>query len=82
MPREMILDAGNRFFMEYTGIRDPEALKAYFGKIGLLYAFNVVLVCGSGSETATRLAPMLMDRLLRGVVIPNEQAIRALFRTM
>ncbi len=82
MPKEMILDVGSRFFMKYTGIRDPEALKAYFGKIGLLYAFNVVMICGSGSETATRMAPVLMDRLLRGVVIPNEQAVRALFKMM
>ena len=82
MPKEMILDAGSRFFMEYTGIREPEALKAYFAKLGLLYAFNVVMICGSGSETATRMAPMLMDKLLRGVVIPNEQAVRALFKMM
>ncbi len=51
-------------------------------RIGLLYAFNVVLVCGSGAENAMKLAPFLMDRLLRAVVIPNEQAIRQLFRTM
>ena len=82
MPKEMIIDVGNRFFMKYTGITDPEALKAYYQKLGLLFAFNVTLVCGSGSEKSTQLAPMLMDRLLRGVVIPNEQAVRALFKMM
>ena len=50
--------------------------------LGLLYAMNVVLVVGSGSERAMKSAPMIMDKLLRGVVIPNERAIRALYRRM
>ena len=82
MPAEEILRAGNMFFSRYTGITDPEELKSYYEKLGLLSAFNVSLVPGGGSETAMRLAPMLMDKLFRGVVIPNEQTIRMLFKTM
>ena len=82
MPAKLIIEAGHKFFKKYTGITDDAELEGYFKRIGLLYAFNVVLICGSGSEKAVALAPMLMDRLLRGVVIPNEQAIRALFSAM
>jgi uncharacterized protein (TIGR02172 family) len=82
MSKEMIINVGNMFFMKYTGIQDPEELKAYYEKLGLLFAFNVVLVCGSGSQKAMELAPMFMEKLLRGVVIPNEQAIKMLFKVM
>ena len=68
--------------MKYTGITDPEQLKAYYQKLGLLYAFNVSMMPGSGSKKAREYAPILMDRLLRGVVIPNEQTIKYLFQTM
>ncbi len=82
MPAEQIIKAGNLFFAGYTGITDPDALKAYYEKLGLLYAFNVSLVPGSGSEKAMQLAPVIMENLFKRVVIPNEQAIRALFKTM
>lgn len=82
MPADEILKAGNMFFSKYTGISDPEKLKEYYQKIGLLYAFNVALVCGSGAEKAMQLAPIIMDKLLRSIVIPNEQAIRQLYKVM
>lgn len=82
MPAEQILKAGNLFFMKYTGITDSAALDEYYKKLGLLYAVNVALVPGGGSERAMQMAPFIMDNLLRGVVIPNEQAIRYLYKTM
>lgn len=82
MPVEQIIKAGNLFFTKYTGITDPAALGEYFKKLGLLYALNVVLVVGAGSERAMQIAPIIMDTLLRGVVVPNEQAIRQLYKTM
>ena len=82
MPAELCIKVGNLFFMKYTGITDPEQLKEYYQKLGLLFAFNVVMTIGSGSSQARRLAPYLMDKLLRGVVIPNEQTVKYLFKTM
>ena len=82
MPNDLILKVGKLFFKKYTGIKDPAELEAYFKRLGLLYAFNVVLVVGSGSERAAQNAPFIMDKLLRGVVIPNEQAIKALYKTL
>ncbi len=82
MPADMCLKVGNMFFMKYTGITDPEQLKEYYQKLGLLFAFNTVMICGSGASKARKLAPLLMDKLLRGIVIPNEQTIKYLFQTM
>ena len=82
MPAEQIIQAGKLFFAKYTGITDPAEMEAYFKKLGLLYAFNVVMVTGAGSETATQLAPFIMDKLLRPIVLPNAQTIKYLFATM
>ena len=82
MPAELILKTGKLFFAKYTGISDPAEMEGYFKKLGLLYAFNVVLIPGSGSEKAMAKADGIMERLLRAVVIPNEQAIKGLFRTL
>ncbi len=80
MPSEMILRVGRLFFKKYTGITDDAELEAYFKKLGLLYAFNVTLVPGSGSERAMQNANFIMDNLLRPIVLPNAKAIGALFR--
>ncbi len=82
MKADLILKTGYLFFQKYTGITDPKELEEYFKKLGLLYALNVVLVMGSSSEGARKFAPVVIDKLLRGVVIPNEQAIRYLYETM
>ncbi len=82
MPAGLIEETGMMFFRKYTGLGNEAELEAYFQKIGLLYAFNVVMICGSRSEKTMQIAPFVMDKLLRGVVIPNEQVIRQLFRTM
>ena len=68
--------------MKYTGITDPEQLKEYYQKLGLMFAFNTVMICGAGSSQARKLAPLLMDKLLRGVVVPNEQTIKYLSATL
>jgi uncharacterized protein (TIGR02172 family) len=79
---DLIQKTGYLFFMKYTGITDPKELEEYFKKLGLLYALNVVLIVGAGSARSLQMAPMIMDNLLRGVVIPNEQAIRYLYQTL
>ena len=76
LPADKVLAVGKMFFTKYTGISSPEEMEACFKKLGLLFAFNVSLVVGTESEKAMELAPMLMDKLLRGVVIPNEQSLR------
>ena len=75
MTVDMVEQVGQLFFIKYTGITDPDALKEYFGKMGLLFAFNTVLLCGAGITSAKAYAPQIMDNLLRPVVIPNKDAI-------
>ena len=82
MPSELILKVGNLFFMKYTGITDPAELEGYYKKLGLLYAFNVVLMPGSGSKRAMEFGENIMNNLLRPVVLPNEQAIKGLLQSM
>lgn len=82
MPSEEIAKVGNMFFMKYTGITDPAELEAYYKKLGLLHAFNVTLVPGSGSERSIQMADIIMNNLFRPIVVPNERAIRMLFKTM
>lgn len=82
MPADLIMKVGNMFFMKYTGITDPEELEAYYKRIGLLYAFNVVFMPATGNDQAMLRAESIMNNLLRGVVIPNEQAIKTLYQTM
>lgn len=82
MPADLILKAGNLFFMKYTGITDPGELEAFYKKLGLLYSVDVVLFTGSGNKTAMERADQIMNNLLRPVVIPNEQTIKYLFRTL
>ena len=75
MSVDMVEQIGQLFFVKYTGITDPDALKEYFGKIGLLFAFNTVLLCGARITSAKAYALQIMDNLLRPVVIPNKDAI-------
>ena len=45
-------------------------------------AFNVVFMPATGNDQAMLRAESIMNNLLRGVVIPNEQAIKTLYQTM
>lgn len=82
MPAELIIKTGNLFFMKYTGITDGASLEEYYKRLGLLYAFNVSLMPGNGSQRAMEKGDMIMDTLLRPIVIPNVQTICGLFKMM
>lgn len=82
MPVGMVEQVGRLFFAKYTGITDPDALEAYLGQIGLIFAFNAVLLVGAGLGTTDSFAPHLMDKLLRPVVLPNKDAIIHLISTL
>ena len=82
MPAELITRVGNMFFARYSGITDSAELEAYFKKLGLLYAFNVTLMPGAGSENSRKFADGIMNNLLRPVVVPNAEAIKALYQVM
>ncbi len=81
MPKDMLVKTGHEFFKRYTGITDESELETFFKKLGLVYAFNVVLIVGTGSAQAEERAVPIMDRLLRGTIIPNEQALRYILKS-
>ncbi len=81
MPADLITETGEMFFRKYTGFTDQAEIDALYQKLGLLYAFNVALIVGNGSEGAMKRGDMIMDNLLRPIVIPNEQAIRMILRS-
>ena len=82
MPADLIIKVGDRFFKSYLNITSDIELLNYYKKLNLLYSLNVVLVLGRGSPRAVARAESIVDNLLRGVVIPNEQIIRHLLKTM
>ncbi|MBP5246886.1 MAG: anti-sigma factor antagonist [Fibrobacter sp.] len=67
---------GNLFFLKYKGFSDASELESYYKQLWLPFALNVVLIVGTESEESTKRAPMLMDKLLRGAILPNEPALR------
>lgn len=79
---ETVKRIGQAFFMKYSGISDPAEFKAYMGKLGLLYAFNVVLVIALGQEVSNPYVDVVLNKLLRETVIPNEQTLRYLLKNM
>ncbi|MCR4706238.1 MAG: phosphotransferase [Lachnospiraceae bacterium] len=81
MPADLIAETGEMFFRKYTGLTDQAEIDALYQRLGLLYAFNVALIVGNGSEGAMKRGDMIMDNLLRPIVIPNEQAIRMILRS-
>lgn len=82
MPAELVRKAGDLFFMKYTGITDPAALSEYYKKLDLLCAVSLTMVAGGGSEWAMKTAPFMIEKHLRGVIIPNAQTIRCLYKTL
>ena len=55
----------------YSGITDPKQLEEYLKMIGLVFAFNVVLLIPDFPEAAQR-GPAIIDNLMRPVVMPNK----------
>ena len=79
MPVELLKKTGISFFERYMGI-DEKEIEELFKKLGLMYALNVVFVLASGSPQSLDRAEPIVEHLLRGVVVPNEQALRHILK--
>ena len=75
MEPELAIEIGTKFFTMYTGITDPQALEAYMKQLGLVYAFNVVMLLPDISKREER-APLIIQNLLRPVVLPNAETLK------
>ncbi len=72
---EWAMEIGAKFIAIYTGITDPQVLEGYMKQLGLVYAFNVVMLLPSVTQRDVR-APLIINNLLRPVVMPNAEALK------
>ena len=75
MSPELCVEVGQKFFAMYSGMTDPAQLEQYLKMIGLVFAFNVVLLIPDFPEAAQR-GPAIIDNLMRPVVTPNVDTLK------
>jgi hypothetical protein len=82
MPSDLIRKAGLSFFVKYKGFSDKEQLEDYFNKLSLLYSVQACFSVADGSSKIEDTAPIIIDKLFRGTVLPNMQNIRCFYETL
>lgn len=75
MSPELCVEVGQKFFAMYTGMTDPAQLEQYMKMIGLVFAFNVVLLIPEFPGAAQR-GPAIVQNLMRPVVMPNADTLK------
>ena len=81
LPAPLAAKLGHLFFMKYSGITDPEKLGEYLKTAGLACAFNIGANIGAyalTNEMAKQKLPGVVERIIRGVIIPNKDALKYL----
>lgn len=71
------IEVGQKFLAMYSGISDPAQFEQYMKMLGLVYAFNVVMLMPDVPNAARR-APLIVENLLRLVVLPNAEALKSI----
>ncbi len=77
MPPEVCIEVGQKFLAMYSGITDPAQLEQYIKMVGLVFAFNVVLLIPDFPGAAQR-GPAIIENLMRPVVTPNADTLKYL----
>ena len=75
MSPELCMEVGQKFFAMYSGMTDPAQLEQYLKMIGLVFAFNVVLLIPDFPGAAQR-GPAIIQNLMRPVVMPNVDTLK------
>lgn len=75
MSPELCIEVGQKFFAMYSGMTDPAQLEQYLKMIGLVFAFNVVLLIPDFPGAAQR-GPAIIQNLMRPVVTPNKDTLK------
>ena len=81
MSAQLVAKLGQLFFLKYSGITAPTQLGEYLKTFGLISAFNVSANIGAYAavnQTARERMPSVVEGLIRGVVIPNKDALKYL----
>ena len=79
MSAELTAKLGQLFFANYSGISDPEQLGKYMQAVWLASAFNIGANIGAYAavnETARERMPSVVEKLIRGVIVPNKDALK------
>lgn len=75
MSPELCIEVGQKFFTMYSGMTDPQQLEQHLKMIGLVFAFNVVLLIPDFPEAAQR-GPAIIQNLMHPVVMPNADTLK------
>ena len=75
MSPELCIEVGQKFFAMYSGMTDPAQLEQYIKMVGLVFAFNVVLLIPDFPGAAQR-GPAIVENLMRPVVTPNVDTLK------
>ena len=81
LPAPLSAKLGYLFFAKYSDISDPAQLGEYLKTAGLVSAFNIGANIGAFAavnEMARQKMPGVVERLIRGVIIPNKDALKYL----
>ncbi len=75
MSPELCMEVGQKFLAMYSGITDPAQLEQYIQMVGLVFAFNVVLLIPDFPGAAQR-GPAIIENLMRPTVTPNADTLK------
>ena len=74
---DVCMEVGQKFLAMYSGITDPAQFEQYMKMIGLVYAFNVVLLIPDFPGAAQR-GPAIIQNLMHPVVLPNAETLKGI----
>jgi len=75
MSPELCMEVGPKFLAMYSGITDPTQLEQYIQMVGLVFAFNVVLLIPDFPGAAQR-GLAIIENLMRPTVTPNADTLK------
>ena len=75
MSPDLCVEVGQKFLAMYSGITDPAQLEQYIKMVGLVFAFNVVLLIPDFPGAAQR-GPAIIENLMHPVVMPNVDTLK------
>ena len=75
MEPELAMEIGTKFFAMYSGINDPQALEKYIQQIRLAFCFFFIMEIATIPDRE-KSGQDIIEKMLRGIVLPNADAIK------
>ena len=80
MDVDQVRETGDLFFMKYLGLGSRKDLEEVYSRLHVLYALNVVVMCGSARMKDDATGRMIMDVLLRKVLVPGKETVLEIWK--